>query len=665
MEVITAGIGAMLSDPMCFVVLLFGVLMGIIFGCIPGLTATLGVALMIPITYTMTAHQGLTLLIAIYVGGISGGLITATLINIPGTPSSIFTCYDGYPMTKAGKPGEALTIGVFASLIGGTASALALILIAPQLAKVVLAFGSWEYFAVCILGLAVVITMSCEDVVKGLIGALLGLLLGCVGIDAVSGVSRLDFGNWQLQGGIQSTALMMGLFAIREILHQSVDLKEPRMHISMQKTSFLPHLKEMKGCAKPIALGCLIGTGIGILPGIGQNAATMITYNQSKSVSKHPERFGHGSPEGICASETSNNAVNGGALIPLVTMGIPGDLTTSALLGGLTIHGLQAGPLLFTQNPDIIGTIMVAYALANFVMYIVLRILLFAAAAVAAGRGAFRMFFTRLQAKRTVGGYLKQLDDGYLGPHHLYTAGPSLLCRYGTQTKSVSGSAIQSIIPLKSCAALVADGVIFDAIPIQVVQETHLDDLLLRFAADCQRQELAELAEKLRHDLEKEAPIQQVFSWPDDAATLERQVTGHRLYYTTVRAWRGGTLIRLLIGLYGLGVLLLGGNIYLGAGFFLLGYFLSRQFLLCFTPAVRRITATALGQASQDAQCTLFVQAEKLTLLQRGSVLTMEKPTFAAKRASRTALCLYGTNAEMLTLPRELADETNMQKFFS
>ena len=370
MEVITAGIGAMLSDPMCFVVLLFGVLMGIIFGCIPGLTATLGVALMIPITYTMTAHQGLTLLIAIYVGGISGGLITATQINIPGTPSSIFTCYDGYPMTKAGKPGEALTIGVFASLIGGTASALALILIAPQLAKVVLAFGSWEYFAVCILGLAVVITMSCEDVVKGLIGALLGLLLGCVGIDAVSGVSRLDFGNWQLQGGIQSTALMMGLFAIREILHQSVDLKEPRMHISMQKTSFLPHLKEMKGCAKPIALGCLIGTGIGILPGIGQNAATMITYNQSKSVSKHPERFGHGSPEGICASETSNNAVNGGALIPLVTMGIPGDLTTSALLGGLTIHGLQAGPLLFTQNPDIIGTIMVAYALANFVMYI-------------------------------------------------------------------------------------------------------------------------------------------------------------------------------------------------------------------------------------------------------------------------------------------------------
>ena len=370
MEVITAGIGAMLSDPMCFVVLLFGVLMGIIFGCIPGLTATLGVALMIPITYTMTAHQGLTLLIAIYVGGIIAGQITATLINIPGTPSSIFTCYDGYPMTKAGKPGEALTIGVFASLIGGTASALALILIAPQLAKVVLAFGSWEYFAVCILGLAVVITMSCEDVVKGLIGALLGLLLGCVGIDAVSGVSRLDFGNWQLQGGIQSTALMMGLFAISEILHQCRDLSKEKKKIEVGKMSFLPPVKEMEGCMVPIVLGCLIGTGIGILPGIGQNASTLITYNQSKKMSKHPERFGHGSPEGICASESSNNAVNGGALIPLITLGIPGDLVTAALIGGLMIHGLQPGPLLFTSDLDVVGAVMVSYFLANIVMYV-------------------------------------------------------------------------------------------------------------------------------------------------------------------------------------------------------------------------------------------------------------------------------------------------------
>lgn len=368
-DILQAGFSAMLSDPACFVLLLFGILMGIIFGCIPGLTATLGVALMIPITYSLTAYQGLTLLIAIYVGGISGGLITATLINIPGTPSSIFTCYDGYPMTKNGKPGQALSIGIFASLIGGTVSALALFLIAPQLAKVALMFGSWEYFAVCVLGLAVVITMSSDDPVRGLIGTMLGLLIGCVGIDAVSGVTRLTFGSWQLQSGINSTALMMGLFAIREIMRQSADLSKPKMNVDVSHVPIFPPIKEMDECAKPILLGCLIGTGIGILPGIGQNAATLITYNQSKSISKHPERFGKGSPEGICASETSNNAVNGGALIPLVTLGIPGDLTTSALIGGLTIHGLQVGPLLFTKNLDIIGTIMIAYAISNFVMY--------------------------------------------------------------------------------------------------------------------------------------------------------------------------------------------------------------------------------------------------------------------------------------------------------
>lgn len=294
---------------------------------------------------------------------------------------------------------------------------------------------------------------------------------------------------------------------------------------------------------------------------------------------------------------------------------------------------------------------------------LVLRILLLVVAAAAVVRGALRMFFPRLQAKRTVGEYLKQLDEGYLGEHQLYTAGQRLLCRYGSQVKSVSGSAIQSVIPLKSCATLVADGVIFDAVPIRTAQEAQLDDLLLRFAADCQRQEQAELTEKLRHDLEKNAPIQQVFSWPDDAAALDRQVTGHRLYYTTGRAWRDGTLLRLAIGLYGLGVLLLGGSVYLGAGFFLLGCFLSRQLLLCFTPAVRRITAAALGRPMQNAVCTLFVQTHKLTLLQRSSVITMSRNTLAAKRMTGKTLCLYGINAEMLTLPRDLAEEPVIQKF--
>lgn len=370
MEAMLSGFTAIFSDPMALVLLVFGVFMGIVFGCIPGLTAVLGVTLMIPFTYTMTPVQGLTLLIAIYVGGISGGLITATLINIPGTPSSIFTCYDGYPMAKSGKPGQALSIGVFASVIGGLVSAVALFFLAPQLSKVSLIFGNWEYFAVALVGLAVVITMAADDLLKGLVGALIGIVLGSFGIDAVSGVQRLTFGNWQLMNGLNSTALMMGLFAICEILIQCRDLAKDKKNIDVGKMSFFPPFKEMKGCGVPLTLGCLIGTGIGILPGIGQNASTLITYNQSKKLSKHPERFGKGSPEGICASEASNNAVNGGALIPLITLGIPGDLVTAALIGGLMIHGLQPGPLLFTTDLDVVGAVMVSYFLANIVMYV-------------------------------------------------------------------------------------------------------------------------------------------------------------------------------------------------------------------------------------------------------------------------------------------------------
>ena len=273
-------------------------------------------------------------------------------------------------MAKSGKPGEALSIGVFASLIGGLVSALALFFIAPPLSKVSLIFGNWEYFAVAFLGLSVVISMASNNILRGLIGALFGMILACIGMDSVSGAQRLTFGSWQLMSGLQSTALMMGLFAVCEILIQSLTIHRDRYNIKLGKTSFLPPFKDMKGCQVPIALGCLFGTGIGILPGIGQNAATLIAYNQAKKMSKHPEKFGHGSPEGICASESSNNAVNGGALIPLVTLGIPGDMTTAALIGGLMIHGLQPGPLLFTTNADIVGTIMVAYFFANIVMYV-------------------------------------------------------------------------------------------------------------------------------------------------------------------------------------------------------------------------------------------------------------------------------------------------------
>jgi putative tricarboxylic transport membrane protein len=189
-------------------------------------------------------------------------------------------------------------------------------------------------------------------------------------MDLVLGVNRLTFGFRELTGGLQATALMMSLFAIREIMDQVVHLDQPRPKMALKKVSFIPPFRELRGCLKALGIGSIYGTLIGILPGIGQNASTILAYNQAKAVSTRKELFGKGNPEGICASESSNNAVNGGALIPLVTLGIPGDMVTAALIGGLMIHGLQPGPLLFTTNADIVGTIMVVYFLANIAMYV-------------------------------------------------------------------------------------------------------------------------------------------------------------------------------------------------------------------------------------------------------------------------------------------------------
>ena len=370
MEFLLSGIAYMNSSPVSWILMVFGVFMGIIFGCIPGLTATLGVTLMIPFTFTMEPIEGLSLLIGIYVGGISGGLITATLINIPGTPASLVTTWDGYPMAKNGHPDKALQIGTFASLVGGIASAFALIFIAPQLAKVALAFSSWEYFSLSFLGLSIVIVMTGKDPLNGLIGAVLGLILGCVGIDAVTGLSRLSFGQWQLQAGISSTALMMALFAVREIFVQLGDIDKTKTKMETKRISFYPPFADMKGCGRTFLIGSVFGTVIGILPGVAQSAASILTYNQARQMSKAPEKFGTGCAEGIIASETANNAVNGGALIPLLTLGIPGDMTTAALIGGLMIHGIQPGPMLFRTSGKLVGGIMIVYFVSNIVMYL-------------------------------------------------------------------------------------------------------------------------------------------------------------------------------------------------------------------------------------------------------------------------------------------------------
>ena len=369
MESLILGAQFFLTNPAVFLVLVLGVFIGIVFGAIPGLTAALAVSLALPFTYAMTAEQGVMLLIALYVGGISGGLTSAILLNIPGSPASLVTCFDGAPMARKGRQNEALAIGVFSSLCGGLFSAVALVLIAPQLAKVALVFGPWEYFAMGIMGLSVVVSLCSENLIKGFIGAIIGLLIAAVGMDPVSGVSRFTFGMWQLDAGMNTLPVLMGMFALSEILSQIGLLRQKYTVLSVKGMKVLPKKEHIFPNTPVFLVSAVIGTVIGILPGVGQSTASLIAYNQAKQMSKTPEKFGTGMPEGVIASETANNAVCGGALIPMMTMAIPGDTVTAILLGGLVVHGLQPGPLLFQTNTNLVGVMFVSYILSNIVMF--------------------------------------------------------------------------------------------------------------------------------------------------------------------------------------------------------------------------------------------------------------------------------------------------------
>lgn len=375
MELILHGLNCFMSEPIIWLYLIFGVFFGLVFGCIPGLTSTLGISLLIPFTFVLSPAQGMATLIGVYVGGISGGLITAMLINIPGTPSSMVTCWDGYPMGQKGQKGAALSLGIFSSTVGGTISAFALIFIAPPLARLALKFGSWELLSLMLLGMSVVLVMTSDNPIKGGIAALLGITLGMVGIDPISGVSRLTFGMWQLQAGMDVVSLCMAFFAVREVLVQVKGFGKNigvRLGEITDKIPIIPSRETLKNTGPAFFFGNLYGTLIGILPAVGQTTAAMLAYNSSRQVSKHPKKFGTGIPEGVVASETANNAVNGGALITLLTLGIPGDITTSILIGGLMIHGIRPGPLLFRNEPELMGTIMVIYFLSNIIMFILM-----------------------------------------------------------------------------------------------------------------------------------------------------------------------------------------------------------------------------------------------------------------------------------------------------
>ncbi|MCM3709139.1 tripartite tricarboxylate transporter permease [Sporosarcina luteola] len=356
---------------MTFILLFFGVIVGLIFGSIPGLTATMGVALFIPVTFSLDPASGLFLLLGVYVGGISGGLVAATLLGIPGTPSSIATTFDAFPMSKNGEPARALGIGIIASLIGGVLSFVVLVTIAPVISKMAVKMGPAEYFSLTFFALMLISILSKGNMIKGISAGVIGIALSLIGFAPIDGTARFTFGNINLKSGIDLLPLIMGLFAISQILIE-VQSETKKESILFKVRGLGVSIKEIIANGWNIIRSSLIGIGFGILPGMGSGASNIVAYAQAKQASKTPEKFGKGTPEGIWAAETANNASVGGALIPLITLGIPGDTVTAILLGGFMIHGIQPGPLLFKTNPDIIYIVYIGFALAMLITFFVM-----------------------------------------------------------------------------------------------------------------------------------------------------------------------------------------------------------------------------------------------------------------------------------------------------
>lgn len=360
-------------NPTCLLLICLGVCVGIIFGSIPGLSATMAVVLFLPLSFGLEPANGISLLIGLYMGGISGGLISAILLKIPGTPSSIATVLDGGPMADKGEAGKALGAGILYSAIGSLISIVALIYISPYLAALTLKFTPVEYFAIAIFSLSIIASLSGDSLVKGLLAGLLGIGFSLVGMAPIDAISRFTFGSFDLMGGFNIIVLLVGVFAVTDIIMAGLGRKH--LDDAYQKKpyhlkGFGITLKEFKEQFGNMIRSSLIGIGIGILPGIGGNVAGLLSYTATKNASKYPEKFGTGIVDGVIASETSNNAVIGGSLIPLLTMGIPGNTVAAVLLGGLTIHGINPGPLIFQKSGVYVYGISFALIVATLAMLV-------------------------------------------------------------------------------------------------------------------------------------------------------------------------------------------------------------------------------------------------------------------------------------------------------
>jgi putative tricarboxylic transport membrane protein len=366
---------ALVGNVGCLAIMCGGVVLGMIFGCIPGLTTNMCLAIMLPISYSLQSMQAISLLLAIYVGGTYGGCIGAILINIPGTPASVATCFDGYPMTQKGLAGKALGIAMFYSFIGTILGFIALVTISPLLASVGLKFGFYEFFALGLFTLTLIAGVVSDNPIKGLAAATLGILISCIGIAPIDGAVRLTFGYRYMVSGVKILPLTIGLYAISALLDQA-DVRSITNVVKMPNykiKGFGFSVREFFDHFWSMFWSAAIGIFIGILPGMGANISNLVAYSAVKSFSKHPEEFGKGAMDGVIAAETSNNATLGGAIIPLLTLGIPGDSSTGLLLSCLIVFGIAPGPLMYASQKDIIYSIYILMFLSAVFSLVVVR----------------------------------------------------------------------------------------------------------------------------------------------------------------------------------------------------------------------------------------------------------------------------------------------------
>jgi putative tricarboxylic transport membrane protein len=351
-------------SPLNLLFCFFGVTMGTIIGVLPGVGPVAGTAMLIPFTFGMNPTTAIIMLAGIYYGAMYGGSTTSILVNLPGESSSVMTCLDGYQMARKGRAGAALGISAIGSFIAGTLSVVGLMVLAPPLADFAIRFGPPEYFALMTLGMTLVVSLVGESLVKGLIAGAFGIFLGTIGMDPTSGIERFSYGIPTLMDGLSFVSVSVGLFALSEVFEMVESSSQAPSYIE-KISNLLPNWQDWKDSIFPILRGTAIGFFASVMPGAGATVSSMLAYATEKKISKHPEKFGTGVIEGVAAPESANNAATGGAMIPLLTLGVPGSGTAAILMGALLVHGMRPGPLLFEKHPDFFWAVVASMYIGN------------------------------------------------------------------------------------------------------------------------------------------------------------------------------------------------------------------------------------------------------------------------------------------------------------